>query len=241
MNLQDVAKKIQYIVIDSKYITQGSPNNFTVNFTNQSNVYIQELRDVIGIRMVDFFVTQVGTSDDGTSNVAKYIDILCPTVPTPGQMLSEQRGQIFNRVALERNFSGAQNLIVHDSRWTKFDRHVNYFNPISLNQLQFQLYEGRGDGDYALLKPDVAFYMIIEITTVDHKEPPRDPYVRMEQSVDKLCRLLEQQQLQQQMKEADTKKEPKKIPFYYLVILLALTGGGLFYFLKPRPPPPLLG
>ena len=94
MSLKDVPKKVQYVMIDSNFVT-GTNNTFSVNFDIRSNTMIESMRDVIGIKLADFFVTQIGSSDSGNVNAAKYIDIYCPDVPTPGQILDERRGQLF--------------------------------------------------------------------------------------------------------------------------------------------------
>ena len=65
------------------------------------------MKDVIGIKIVDFFATQVGSSDnDTTSDSIKYIDILSPDIPTIGHILDERMPKILYRVPLERNFDG---------------------------------------------------------------------------------------------------------------------------------------
>ena len=91
VSLQDVPKKVQYITVDSQYV-RGTNNTFTVDFSLESNIHIEEMNKVIGIKMVDFYVTQVGQSDaTGNTNVAKYIDVVCPDVPKVAQMLDERK------------------------------------------------------------------------------------------------------------------------------------------------------
>ena len=236
MNLKDVPKKVQYIMIDSNFVT-GTNNAFSVNFGIQSNTMIQSMRDVIGIKLVDFFVTQIGSSDAGNVNAAKYIDIYCPDIPTPGQILDERRGQIFNRIALERNFSGSNNLIVHDKQWKPLSRQSNYFNPISIKKLNFTLYEHQGDNDYELLQPDAAFYMILEITTIDNEAPPKPD--KLARSIEKLCRRLDN--LPDIILNPPLEvKEPtgKKIPFTYLIAGLVAILSGWFYFMQGGPQVP---
>jgi hypothetical protein len=233
MNLKDVPKKVQYLMIDSNFVT-GTNNTFSVNFGIQSNTMIQSMRDVIGIKLVDFFVTQIGSSDSGNVNAAKYIDIYCPDIPTPGQILDERRGQIFNRIALERNFSGSNNLIVHDKQWKPLSRVSSYFNPISIKNLNFTLYEHQGDNDYELLQPDAAFYMILEITTIDTEAPPKPD--KLARSIEKLCRRLDN--LPDIILNPPLEvKEPtgKKISFAYLLAGLVAVLSGWFYFMQKGP------
>ena len=80
-----VNKKVQYITVDSEFIisanitqggyTLGGNNNFSVNFGNSSqtitsNIFMQEMRNVIGIKLVDFYVTQIATIEPFENNVA---------------------------------------------------------------------------------------------------------------------------------------------------------------------------
>tara|TARA_R110001592_G_scaffold51_3_gene290 strand:- start:1593 stop:2327 length:735 start_codon:yes stop_codon:yes gene_type:complete len=230
MNLKEVPKKVQYVMIDSNFVT-GTNNTFSINFDISSNTMIESMKDVIGIKLADFFVTQIGSSDVGNVNAAKYIDIYCPEVPTPGQILDERRGQLFNRIALERNFGGSNNLIVHDKQWKSFYRNTNYFNPISIKKLNFTLHENRGDNDYNLLQPDASFYMILEITTIDHEAPKPDKLAR---SIEKLCRRLDNLPdiILNPPPEPVSKPVGKKIPFMYLIGALVAILGGWLYFMR---------
>ena len=129
VSLHDVPKKVQYITVDSQYVT-GTNNTFTVDISLESNIHIEEMNKVIGVKMVDFYVTQIGQSDStGNTNVAKYIDVICPDVPKVAQILDERKGQIFARVPLERSFTGSTAFIIRDKQWKSFNRQTNYFNP----------------------------------------------------------------------------------------------------------------
>ena len=204
-----IVKKVQYITVDSEFV-QGSNNTFTVNLgtingsTNTtSNVLLQNMRNVIGLKLVDFFVSQIGSSDAGTG--VKYIDVLCPDLPDAAQILDERKGKIFARVPLERDFSNGNTLIVNDKQWKSFNRLTNYFNPISIRQLNFQLYELTGQtsspyiGTYQLLQPDAGFYMILEVTTIDNDVitlPKEDPTIKVVEAIEsletKLLNIFEQ-------------------------------------------------
>ena len=233
MNVKDLPKKVQYVMIDSNFVT-GTNNTFSVNFGIESNTMVESMRDVIGIKLVDFFVTQIGSSDAGNVNAAKFIDIYCPEIPTPGQILTERRGQVFNRIALERNFGGSNNLIVHDKQWKGLTRQTNYFNPISIKKLNFTLYEHQGDDDYNLLQPDASFYMILEITTIDHEAPKPD---KLAKSIEKLCRRLDDLPdiILNPPAPTEAKKPGKKIPLMYLVAGLIAILSGWFYFMRSGP------
>lgn len=232
MNLEDLPKKKQYIIIDSNYITSGTKNNFTVSFGFESNTFVQEMKDVIGIKLVDFYVTQVGVNDTGTQNAAKFIDIYCPEIPVAGQMLSEQSGQIFARIPLERNFGGTGDVIVFDKQSKLFNRPTNLFNPLSIKNISFTLYEYQGDGDYILLKDTTDFYMVLEITTIDHKQKSPDKNIRLEQSIEKLNTLMEAFISKQKVETVEKVEKSKKIPFYYLGGIFAVIGITVLFLLR---------
>jgi hypothetical protein len=149
-----IVKKVQYITIDSQFIkssnvtiggySMGGNNNFSVNFGTStsngvsygSNIFVQEMRNVIGLKVVDFYVTQIASFELGSATTAatavKYIDILCPDMPDPAQILDERKSKIFARIPLERDFSGNSNTVVNDKQWKSFNRQTNYFNPLSI-------------------------------------------------------------------------------------------------------------
>ena len=225
-----IVKKVQYITIDSQFITSsnvtiggyamGGNNNFSVNFgtsTNNgvsygSNIFVQEMRNVIGLKIVDFYVTQIASFELGTSNTAntavKYIDIICPDMPDSAQILDERKSRIFARVALERDFSGTSNIVANDKQWKSFNRQTNYFNPLSIKQLNFQMWELTGptnpaalpsNGIYQPLQPDASFYMILEVTTIDNDVitlPKEDPTLKVVGAIEslenKLLNIFEQ-------------------------------------------------
>jgi len=232
-SLEEVPKKIQYINIDSQYI-DGEYNNFSVNLGFESNVFVHEMKDVIGIKVVDFYIFQVGSSGSGTGNSVKYIDIVCPDVPTPGQMLDERNGQILARIPIERGFSGSNSLVLHDKQWRTFNRKTNYFNPISIKKLNFKIYELQGDGDYLLMKPEYPFFFTLEITTIDHKAPPKDTNLRVVRAIEKLTKKVDA--LNENVIRLPKPEPKKKIPLRYVFIPLILAIAAFFYF-KPKPVP----
>jgi len=232
VSLQDVPKKVQYITIDSQYVT-GSNNTFTVDISLESNIHIEDMNKVIGIKMVDFYVTQIGQSDaTGNTNVAKYIDVVCPDVPKVAQMLDERKGQILARVPLERSFTGSTAFIMRDKQWKSFNRQTNYFNPISIQKLHFNLFESQGDGDYELLQPSVSFYMVLEVTTIDVKEKPINKDVQILEALHTLIRKIET--LNQNVQKLPDKEEPKnkKYSFNYILLALFAAIGGYMYYIN---------
>jgi hypothetical protein len=95
VDLDRWAKKTQYLTIDSDFV-QGSNNVFSIYFGIESNVFLQEMRDVIGLKLVDFY----GSNIDGPT--VKYIDVISPDIPMPAQILDERNGQVFARIMNER-------------------------------------------------------------------------------------------------------------------------------------------
>ena len=59
VSLQELPKKVQYIIIDSKYVN-GSNNTFSIDLTLESNLHLEEMSQVCGLKPVDFYITQIG-------------------------------------------------------------------------------------------------------------------------------------------------------------------------------------
>ena len=234
MDLKEVPKKVQYMIIDSIFVN-GSNNTFSVNFNFESNVFIEEMKDVIGFKIVDFFVTQIGDNSDGTGAAAKFIDVECKEIPTPAQLLNERNGQILERIPIERNFSGSSGIVLHDKQGKLPGRNDNYFNPISIKNLNFKIYEQRGNNTYTLLQPDAEFSMIVQITTIDHDVPKVEKPDGVLEKLDTLIKLQ-----QQQPPPPPPREEKQKLPFGYLVLLVFILLGGYLYFKKPQPVQPTL-
>ena len=256
METENIYKKVQYVTVDSDFI--GPCNNvFTVNYgfsstysnvtnTNTytgSNVFVQEIKNVIGIKLVDFYVTQVGEGNATGYGAAKYIDIICNDVPDAAQILDERKSRIFARIPLERDF-GSSNVIVNDKQWKSFNRQTNYFNPISIKKLNFQLWEmlgGNNDGtkgDYRLLQPDAAFYMILEITTIDNTVitlPKEDSSIKIVNAIEELSSKFDLIQPQAPIVNVSTPDVvipplfDKKYQMYLIVLVLVLI---IFLMLK---------
>jgi len=232
VSLQDVPKRVQYITVDSQSV-KGSNNVFSVDITLESNLHVEQLNKVIGVKMVDFYVTQVGQNDaTGNTNVAKYIDVVCPDIPKRAQILDEQRGQILARVPLERSFTGSNSFIMRDKQWKSFNRQTIYFNPISIQKLHFNMFESQGDGDYEPLQPSVSFYMILEITTIDVKEKPVNKEVQILEALERLIGKIDD--LNKNVVKLPDKPEPekKKLSFNYILLALFLALGGYMYYVN---------
>ena len=233
MSLDDTPKKVQYIVVDSEFVN-GTNNAFSLDLTLQSNTHVEDMSRVLGIKMVDFYITQVGESNASAStNVAKFVDVVCPEIPKVAQILDERHGQILARVPLERHFSGSNDFILRDKQWKRFHQQTNYFNPISIKQLNFNIYEQQDDGDYLPLQPDAKWYMILEITTVNVKEKPKDRELQILQALEKLLKKIDTlNQNVQKLPDKPPEQNPKKFSFGILVAIIASLLGGFIWWVN---------
>ena len=139
-----------------------------------------------------------------------------------GQILCERSGQVFARVPLERDADGGTGYVVHDKEWKTYTHETRYFNPISIKTLNFKMFEYQGDGDYLPLQPDAEFYMVLEITTMDHTQPPDDKLVTVIENLEKISKKLDRI-TKIMLKPPEPPK--KKMPLMYLggtVVFLVL-------------------
>ena len=233
MSLDDVPKKVQYIVLDSEFVN-GTNNTFALDLTLESNTHVEDMSRVLGIKIADFYITQVGDSGaSGSTNIAKYVDIICPEVPKVAQILDERQGQILARVPLERHFSGSNNAILRDKQWRRFNQQTNYFNPISIKKLNFTINEQQDDGDYVTLQPDAKWYMILEITTQNVKEEPKDRELQILKALDKLLQKIDRlNQNVERLPDKPPDENPKKFSFGLLVAVLVSILGGFIWWVN---------
>lgn len=236
MSLDDTPKKVQYVVLDSTFVN-GTNNTFSLDLTLKSNTHVEDMSRVLGIKMVDFYITQVGeNSSNLNTDIAKFVDIVCPEIPKVAQMLDERHGQILARVPLERHFTGSDEIVLRDKQWKSFHRQTNYFNPISIKQLNFKMYEQQDDGDYTLLQPDAKWYMVLEITTVNVKEKPRDRELQILIALDKLIKKIDLLNINvQKLPDKPPLEGSKKIPFGFLIAILVSFFGGFLWWINKKP------
>jgi len=233
MGLEDVPKKVQYIVLDSSFVN-GTNNTFSLDLTLKSNTHVEDMSRVLGIKIVDFYITQIGDSGaSGSTNIAKFVDVVCPEIPKVAQILDERHGQILARVPLERHFSGS-NEILRDKQWRRFNQQTNYFNPISIKKLNFTINEQQDDGNYVTLQPDAKWYMILEITTVNVKEKPKDRELQILMALEKLLKKIDRlNDNVERLPDKPPDENPKKYSFGMLVaILVSLLGGFIWWVNK---------
>ena len=236
MSIEDIPKKVQYVIIDSNFVN-GTNNTFSLDLTLESNTHIEDMSRVLGIKMVDFYITQVGESNSSTNtNIAKYVDIVCPEIPKVAQILDERHGQLFTRIPLERHFSGSNDFVLRDKQWKRFQQNTNYFNPISIKKLNFKIYEEQDDGDYVTLQPDSKWYMILEITTVNVKEKPKDRELQILMALEKLLKKIDTLNHNvQKLPDKPPEENPKKYSFGLLVAFLASILGGFIFWVNKSP------
>jgi hypothetical protein len=228
MSLDDIPKKVQYVLIDSHFVN-GTNNTFSLDLQLESNTHVEDMSRVLGIKMVDFYITQVGDADVGNgfrTDIAKFVDIVCPEVPKVAQILDERHGQVFARIPLERHMTPNSTSVIRDKQWKSFNRHTNYFNPISIKKLNFKIYEQQDDGDYVTLQPDATWYMVLEITTVNVKEKPKDRELQILQALQQLVGKIDTlNQNVQRLPDKPPEKPKEKYSFGLLVaILVAIFG-----------------
>jgi len=234
MSLDDIPKRTQYIIVDSEFVN-GTNNIFSLDLTLKSNTHVEGMNQVMGVKMVDFYITQVGENNSNlNTNIAKFVDIVCPEIPKVAQVLDERHGQVLARVPLERHFSGSNDLVLRDKQWRAFQRTTNYFNPISIKKLNFTIYEQQDDGDYLTLQPDAKWYMILEITTVNVKEKPKDRELQilhaLEQLTGKIDTLNTNVQRLPDTPISETQK--RKYPFSYLIGFIVLVFGSFVWWVN---------
>ena len=233
MSLDDIPKKVQYVILDSNFV-DGTNNTFSLDLNLKSNTHVEDMSRVLGIKMVDFYITQVGESNSSTNtNIAKYVDIVFPEIPKVAQILDERHGQLFTRIPLERHFSGSNDFVLRDKQWKRFQQNTNYFNPISIKKLNFKIYEEQDDGDYVTLQPDSKWYMILEITTVNVKEKPKDRELQILMALEKLLKKIDTLNHNvQKLPDKPPEENPKKYSFGLLVALLASILGGFIWWVN---------
>tara|TARA_R110001606_G_scaffold246749_1_gene394809 strand:- start:1501 stop:2214 length:714 start_codon:yes stop_codon:yes gene_type:complete len=233
MSPEDIPKKVQYVILDSTFVN-GTNNTFSLDLTLESNTHIEDIGRVMGIKMVDFYITQIGeNSSNSSTDIAKFVDIVCPDIPKVAQILDERHGQVFARVPLERHFSGSNNIILRDKQWRSFNRQTNYFNPISIKKLNFEIFEQQDDTDYVKLQPDAKWYMILEITTVNVKEKPKDRELQILQALEKLLKKIDTLNHNvQKLPDKPPDEKPKKYSFGLLIALLTTIFGSFIYWVN---------
>ena len=115
----------------------------------------------------------------------------------------------------------------------KFYKKNKLFQSDFYKKLNFELYQLEGNKDYNLLQPDAEWYFTLEITTIDHKAPPKDTNLRVIRAIEKLCKKVDK--LNENVIRIPEPEPKKKIPLRY--IFLPLIAFLVMYYMKPKPQP----
>jgi len=233
MSPEDIPKRVQYVIIDSNFVN-GTNNVFSLDLTLESNTHVDDMGRVLGVKLVDFYITQVGENTSNlNTNVAKFVDIVCPDVPKVAQLLDERHGQIMARIPLERHFTGSNGVVLRDKQAKLFNRQQNYFNPVSIKKLNFKIFEQQDDGDYLPLQPDAKWFMILEITTVNVKEKPKNREIQILQMLEKLLKKLDTLNKNvQKLPDKPPEENPKKYSFGLLMVILVSILGSFIWWVN---------
>ena len=234
MNFDNVPKKTQLISLDSNQRTSGTVDNCIFDLrSHDSKIFLENLTDVIGVRLIDYHVATI------RSNVYSgpyVIDIQIDEIPTRGQILDQEFGQLFARIPLDRTTSVSNpETLAHDQ---SIDPNHNktasrYFNPISLPKLTIKQTQLGGFLRERLpLQENCGWYMILEITTLDHEAPKPD---RLERAIENLSKHIREMPPPQIVQPVE--KTSGKIPLWKLIVPLVLFFGGMFWFFQRAPAP----
>lgn len=234
IDLNDVPHRVQYITLDSVHLKPHTGNEAALTRHNpvtfdmeiESNVHLEGMSEVIGVKVVDAYFMQVGDHGLADGSVAKFVDIVCPQIPTCAQLLDGRRGQILARCPLERAAKETQG-VIYDRHARLMTRKTNYFNPISIKKLDFSFFELGGDDGYHALENSREWTVTLEITTIDAKEKPVNKDQRILDAMTALLEKIDQLNMHvSNLPEARVELEKKKLPFSALVALLVALFAG---------------
>ena len=238
INMEDLKcapKRTQLITLDSRNATSGATDQCQFRFGLESNVFIESMKDVIGVRLLDFYITQTGGTAGGSQNLAKIVDIEVEEVPLRGQMLDASLGRLFARVPLESSTNSSINTTGEvGEQWKGLcETPVRYFNPIPLDRLTFRLTQV-GDSAREAVPCSAWWYMCLEVTTLDHEAPKPD---RLAMAIEDLSRHIREMPPPQIVMP---KPPEPKIPLWKLLVPLVVVVGGIYWWRTRdvRPPVP---
>ena len=249
-DLNDIPHKIQYITIDSVDVkphtgaepVRGRHLPVTLDLDLYSNIHFEGMSQVIGLKIVDAYFMQIGGAGNRDGGVARLIDIVCPQIPTAGQLLTS-RGHVLARCPLEGNAVPTGDDYRFDKQPRLMTRKTNYFNPISIKKLDFSFYELGANDVYQGLQNSREWTITLEITTIDPKEKPRNRELQILDALDRLMvKIGDLNHNVKKLPDADqlekARKETKKYPFSYLVLMIILILAGVYYITSKQAPPP---
>lgn len=231
MNFQDVPKKTQLISLDSNQRTSGTVDNCIFDLRSpDSKIFLEQLSDVIGIRLIDYHVSNIVSTS--------VIDIQIEDIPTRGQILDQEFGQLFARIPIDRTISLTEpDTISHDQSTDPSHNKTSsrYFNPVSIPKLSIRQTRLSGSTRERFPLPsNCGWYMILEITTLDHEAPKPD---RLERAIEELSRHIREMPPPQIVQPVEGSLKTK-IPLWKLIVPILLFLGGIFWYTRQKPSEP---
>ena len=101
-----------------------------------------------------------------------------------------------------------------------------------LSKAEFRNYH-QDDDDYVKLQPDAKWYMVLEITTVNVKEKPKDRELQILMALEKLLKKIDTlNQNVQKLPDKPPEEKPKKYSFGLLVAILASLFGSFIWWVN---------
>lgn len=234
-DLKCAPKKTQLISLDSRNATSGSSDKCQFRFGLDSNVFIESMKDVVGVRLLDFYITQTGGTAGGTQNLAKIVDIEIDEIPIRGQMLDASLGRLFARVPLVSSTNASIDTVGEVGEQWKgaYETPTRLFNPVALDRLSFRLTQV-GDTSRDPVPCHAWWFMVLEITTLDHEAPKPD---RLAIAIDRLSRHIKKMPPPQIVMPVPPES---KIPIWKIAVPITIIVGGIYWWRTspPRPPAP---
>jgi hypothetical protein len=236
MNFENVPKKTQLISLDSNQRTSGTVDNCIFDLrSHDSKIFLENLTDVIGVRLIDYHVSVLDISN---SNGPHVIDIQIDEIPTRGQILDQEFGTLFARIPIDRTLSKQNPMLVFSHDQSTDPSHnktaSRYFNPVSIPKLTIhQTQLSNSSRTREPLQSDCGWYMILEITTLNHEAPKPD---RLEKAIEELSRHIREMPPPQIVQPVE--KTSGKIPLWKLIVPILMFLGGMFWFFQRKTPAP---
>ena len=229
MNFQNVPKKTQLISLDSNQRTSGTVSECIFDLrSHDSKIFLENLTDVIGVRLVDYHLANLSNT--------YVVDVQIDEIPTRGQILDQEFGKIFARIPIDRttSISNPETLLQDQSVDPSHNKTVSrYFSPISIPKLTIrQTQLGGSKRERSPLQSNCGWYMILEITTIDHEAPKPD---RLEKAIEDLTHHIKEMPPPQIVQPVT--EQSKKIPIWKLIVPILLFLGGIFWFTRHKSAP----
>ena len=174
-----VPTKTQQIIIDSRFRTEGDPNNYVIDLkglhgtgNTYSNVYLSEFDQIVGIKVLEVYIENtLRVGYPSTVLMPTAVDFVCPQIPNPAQQLWGPQGYVWCRVPLKRNYISDEPTCLINQWWQAPCSKTQYFPPTQLSRLEISLFDNIPNVP-RLFRPDGGpsepnNYLIVEITSLD--------------------------------------------------------------------------